>query len=64
MNPLKTGAKMRLFSYFHSHAGHSCQCKNTQKEKYTRKDENIITCRQFDYILTQSTENQSLTIDN
>lgn len=64
MNLLKIGAKMRLFSYFHSHAGHSCQCKNMQKEKYTRRDENIITCRQSDYILTQSKENQSLTTDN
>ena len=39
---------MRLFSYFHSDAEHSGQCKNMQKEKHTRKDENIITCRQSD----------------
>ena len=41
MNPLKIGAKMRLFSYFHSRVTHSYQCKDIQKGN-TRRDENII----------------------
>ena len=50
---------MRLLSYFLSNVGHSCQCKNIQKREILRRDENIITRRQFDYIPTQSQEDQS-----
>ena len=59
MNPLKIGPKnkgVHLFSLSHFHI--FANVKIFKKEN-TRRDENIITCRQYDYIPTQSKENQS-----